>query len=272
MANRLTVLIPCKNERKNIRPCIDSVRGIADEVLIADSGSSDGTLDIVRSMGGCRIIEREYVHSADFKNWAIPQAGHEWVLIIDADERVTPELGREIRTVLADPSPAKEAYWMGRDNHYLGYPIHRSGWAGDGVIRLFRRDTCRYRNRWVHAEIDIAPKSIGRLQGRLLHYTTWDSDAYCEKMTRYATWGARNYRDQGRQPSVVAMLLAAPIRFIQLYLLRGGFRDGVPGLQVCMHAAFYSYLKQAKLWEMHHAQEQPDPEAEALASADQRAA
>jgi (heptosyl)LPS beta-1,4-glucosyltransferase len=88
----LTVLIPCKNERLNIKDCIESVRGIADEILIADSGSTDGTLEIVRGLGGCRIIEREYVNSANFKNWAIPQAKHEWVLVVDADERVTPEL------------------------------------------------------------------------------------------------------------------------------------------------------------------------------------
>ena len=98
---KLTVIIPCKNERLNIRPCIESVRAIADEVLVADSGSTDGTLEIVRSMGGCRVIEREYVHSGDFKNWAIPQAAHPWVLILDADERVTPLLATEIKQVLA---------------------------------------------------------------------------------------------------------------------------------------------------------------------------
>ena len=92
MTAKLTVLIPCKDERRNIRACIESVQAIADEILIADSGSTDGTLDIVRDIGGCRIIEREYINSANFKNWAIPQARHEWVLVVDADERVTPEL------------------------------------------------------------------------------------------------------------------------------------------------------------------------------------
>ena len=87
MANSLSIIIPCKNERRNIRPCIESARLVADEVLIADSGSTDGTLDIVREIGGCRIIEREYIHSGDFKNWAIPQAQHSWVMILDADER-----------------------------------------------------------------------------------------------------------------------------------------------------------------------------------------
>src|SRR3954469_7033361 len=102
---KLTVLIPCKDEIQHIRACIDSVRPIADEILVADSGSTDGTLDVVRSLGGCRLIEREYVNSANFKNWAIPQASHEWVLVVDADERVTPQLVGEIRRLFDFPPP-----------------------------------------------------------------------------------------------------------------------------------------------------------------------
>ncbi len=101
MAEKLTVLIPCRNERKNIRACIESARAVADEIVIADSLSTDDTLEVVRSAGGCRIIEREFIGFADFKNWAIPQASHPWVLIVDADERVSPELVAEIRRGLA---------------------------------------------------------------------------------------------------------------------------------------------------------------------------
>jgi len=85
MNEQLTVIIPCKNERMNIRPCIESAKLVADEVLVSDSGSSDGTLDIIRDCGGCRVIKREYINSGNFKNWAIPQAAHPWVLIVDAD-------------------------------------------------------------------------------------------------------------------------------------------------------------------------------------------
>ena len=262
MPQRLTVLIPCKNERLNIRPCIESVQDIADEILIADSGSTDGTLEIVRQLGGCRLIEREYVHSADFKNWAIPQARHEWILIVDADERITNSLAREIRDVLARPSVEKDAYWIGRKNHYLGFRIARCGWGRDRVIRLFRRDRGRYQMRWVHAEMQFDEGRVGRLQQPMLHYTTWTTDDYCEKLNRYADWSARNYTAKGRRPSALALLMAAPLRFLQLYILRRGFLDGIPGLQVCMYAGFYSFMKQAKLWEMQHARIQPDPEAQ----------
>src|SRR6476469_2853653 len=99
MSSQLTVIIPCKNERENIRACVAGARLIADEILLADSGSTDGTLEIARELG-CRIIEREYGTSGDFKNWAIPQATHEWVFILDADERITRELAEEIRAAI----------------------------------------------------------------------------------------------------------------------------------------------------------------------------
>jgi glycosyltransferase involved in cell wall biosynthesis len=266
-AAKLTVLIPCKDERRNIRPCIESVRGLADELLIADSGSTDDTLDIVHQVGGCRIIEREYINSANFKNWAIPQARYEWVLLVDADERITPELASEIRQVLESPPADKDGFWIARVGHYLGYRINHCGWDRDDVIRLFRRDRCRYQDRWVHAEVDLPAGRVGKLKHPMMHYTMWDSDKYLYKLNRYAGWGALNMRDAGRRPSLFAMLTRAPLRFLQLYFFRLGFLDGVPGFQICVHTAYYAFLKQAKLWELHHALPQPDVEdASAAAS------
>jgi glycosyltransferase involved in cell wall biosynthesis len=266
---KLTVLIPCKDERRNIRACIESVQAIADEILIADSGSTDGTLEIVREIGGCRIIEREYVNSANFKNWAIPQSRYPWVLVVDADERVTPELAEEIRQVLQSPPADKDGFWIDRQNHYLGYRIKHCGWNSDAVIRLFRRDKSRYEQRWVHAEVDLPAERLGMLKHAFLHYTTWDSDQYLYKLNRYAGWGALNLRDKSRRPSMLSMVTRAPLRFLQLYFLRLGFLDGIPGFQICMHTAYYAFLKQAKLWELHNAIPQPDPEAELGGEAEQ---
>lgn len=262
MSHHLTVLIACKNERFDIRPCIESVQPIADEILVADSGSTDGTLDIVNDVGCCRVIEREYVNAADFRNWAIPQAQHEWVLIVDADERVTEELTAEIRHILSNPSSDIDGYWVDRDNHYLGHPIRHCGWSPDDVLRLFRRDVGRYQagGTW-HEEVDIPKERTRRLRNALLHYTTWSTNQYTEKLNHYANLGARNYQKKGRKPRALTLFLSAPVRFLQLYFLRLGFLDGLPGFHVCMYASFYSFLKKAKLWEMHCAHQQPDPEA-----------
>jgi glycosyltransferase involved in cell wall biosynthesis len=260
MPNKLTVLIPCKNEVKNIRLCIDSIRGIADEVLIADSGSTDGTLDVVREMGGCRIIEREYIHSGNFKNWAIPQASQPWILIVDADERVTPELAAEIKQELCDPK--HDGYRILRRNHIFGREIKHCGWNNDSVLRLFRRDLGRYCDRGVHADVIISGGNVGKLRAKFIHFTYWNLEQYLEKFDRYTTLAARDLEKRGRRATAWGMLLRAPFRFLNLYLIRGGFRDGVPGLILCMLTAFYSFTKHAKLWAMHHGQPQPNPEAE----------
>ena len=123
MPEQLTVLIPAKNERLNIRPCIESAQQVADEILVADSGSTDGTLEIVRRIGGCRIIERELIDFSNFKNWAIPQAKFPWLLVLDADERITPALAAEIRHVLSRPPANRDGFWIGREQFFHG-PAH----------------------------------------------------------------------------------------------------------------------------------------------------
>ena len=178
MTDKLTVLIPVKDERRNIRECIESVRKIADEILVADSLSTDNTLDIVREIGNCRIIEREFVNYSDFKNWAIPQAEHTWVLIVDADERITDELAQDIRRVLANPPSELDGFWIERDNFFMGHPIRHCGWNSDAVFRLIRRDVCRYRDVRVHEEIDIDPQRAGKLRGKFRHYTYWSYDQF----------------------------------------------------------------------------------------------
>src|SRR6185295_2804561 len=149
MAAKISVIIPCKNERENIVACVVSARQVADEVLVADSGSTDGTLEIAHNLG-CRIIEREYGTSGDFKNWAIPQAANEWVFILDADERITAELATEIRDELVEPG--HDGYWVFRLNHFMGHPIRRGPWGNDSCLRLFRRDSGRYVGPNDHAE------------------------------------------------------------------------------------------------------------------------
>lgn len=253
---KLTVLIPCKNEQLNIRECIMSVLPFADEVLVADSGSTDGTLRIVDEIGGCRIIEREYVNPSDFKNWALEHARHEWVLTLDADERVTPDLGREIRELL-EANPQHDAYQVHRDHYFLGYRIRHCGWDHHRIIRLLRRSACRYDDRRVHENIDLPAERVGNLEHRLEHYTAWDVDSFVGKQNRYSTWAAEDMHDRGRSHGLNKILLRGPLRFLQLYFLRGGVLDGVPGLIVCGIMAHYAFLKSAKLWALDHVESHP---------------
>ncbi len=252
MCRPLTVLIPCKNERENIRACVASVQQIADEILLADSGSTDGTLEIARGLG-CRIIEREYRTSGDFKNWAIPQAAHEWVLILDADERVTPALAAEIRGELVEPR--HDGYWIYRRNFFLGHPIHYGAWKNDRCLRLFRRDLGRYVGATDHAEVELCRGTVGRLQARMAHYTFTSYAQYLPKLVRYAAVQSRIWYAEGRRAHWGHLLLKFPLRFLQGYVLRLGFLDGLAGLQVCMLVAYLSYLKHAYLWQRQHARD-----------------
>jgi glycosyltransferase involved in cell wall biosynthesis len=249
MSNRLTVIIPCKNEREHIRACVLSAQQVADEVLITDSGSTDETLDIARELR-CRIIEREYRTSGDFKNWAIPQAAHEWVLILDADERVTPALADEIRTTLA--SPRHNGYWIYRANHFLGHPIRFGFWLNDRCLRLFRRDLGRYIGPTDHAEVELSSGNIGRLRERMTHYTCDSYEQYLPKLARYADVQSHVWHAAGRRTNWAQLLLRFPLRFFQGYVLRLGFLDGVAGLQVCVLVAYLSYLKHAYLWQLQN--------------------
>jgi FkbM family methyltransferase len=247
MPAKLTVIIPCKNERDNIGPCVVSARQIADEVLVADSGSTDGTLEIARELG-CRIIEREYVTSGDFKNWAIPQAEHEWVFILDGDERIPAALAAEIRGVLSNPQ--HDGYWVPRLNHFMGHPVRFGPWKNDACLRLFKKDFGRYVGPTDHAEVRMPGHPVGRLRKRLTHYSCDSYAQYWPKVERYATVQAQVWQAEGRQPKLHQLLFRFPLRFLQGYIWRYGFLDGFAGLQVCVLVAFMSWLKQAYLWQL----------------------
>jgi len=246
----LSVIIPCKNEQHNIGECIRSLQGLAAEIIVADNGSTDETLAIVSQIGGCRVIEREFIGYASFKNWALPQATHEWVLMVDADERMTSELADEIRTLLSG-QPACDAYGVGFDNYIFGHRIRYCGWNTPEVTRLLRKSVCRYQDRKVHERVEVATGKLGSLRNRFRHYTSRDLETYIRKVVRYGCLDGDDRYERGKRPRYLFTLLHAPLRFLQLYVLRGGFRDGFPGLILCMILAFYVFMKDARLWERH---------------------
>ncbi len=243
---RLTIIVPTYNEAGNIRECLESAR-FADELLVVDSFSDDDTLAIARR-AGARIIQRQYGYSAQQKNWAIPQATHEWILLVDADERVTPELREEILALLRD-TPRADGYWIRRVNHFIGRPIRHCGWGSDKVIRLFRRDVSRYQDRRVHAEIDL-PGPLPTMKHALEHHTFRSFGQYWHKLQLYSEWGASQMYLEGRRARGIDVLVRPFGRFIKMYLLRLGFLEGAHGVVLSMLGAFTVYLKYARLWEM----------------------
>jgi glycosyltransferase involved in cell wall biosynthesis len=241
----LSVLVPTKNEEANIRACLESVRW-ADEVVVVDSGSTDGTLAVARSIAD-RVLEHEYVNSAAQKNWALPQLKHRWVLIVDADERVTPALKAEIERVSNAPDRA-DGYWICRSNHFLGKPIRSAGWQRDKVLRLFDRTKGAYEPLHVHAEVRISG-TVGMLRERLEHDTYANLDRYFEKFDRYTKWSAADLKQRGIRASAARLLFRPWFRFIRMYVLEGGFREGRSGIVLCMLAAFSVFTKYARRWE-----------------------
>lgn len=266
--NPISVVILCKNEIENIGPCLDSARWIADEILVADSGSTDGTLEFLRSQADCRVVEREYVDYGNFANWAIPQARHPWVFILDADERITPELAAEIRAVF-EAGPQHDGYRMFRANYFLGRRIRFSGWQSDDVLRLFRKDVARYAGDNDHATAVVATGRVKTLRSRLTHFTCRSYEQYFRKFHRYTAYQAERWQQAGRRSSGASMFFRFLTRFLHGYIFRLGFLDGRAGLQLCLLTGFYSFMKQARLWELEqHAGNSASGDRPAAAKAD----
>jgi len=243
---KITIIVPTFNEERNIRDCLESVKW-ADEIFVVDSFSTDKTLDIAREYTS-RIVQHEYVNSAAQKNWAIPQATHPWVMIVDSDERVTRNLSEEIREILGKDGDGYDGFYIYRLNHFLGKRIRHCGWDRDDVLRLFRRDLGRYQDREVHADVILKGRTR-RLKYKLLHYTFSSFDQYLKKMCRYATWAAGDRAQKTKKVGWHHLTLRPAFRFFRQYILRLGFLDGKEGLILCILAAYSVFLKYSSLYE-----------------------
>ena len=242
---KLTAIITVGNEIHNIEEVIKSVE-FADEILVVDSYSTDGTYKKSKELA-TKVIRREYEYAASQKNWAIPQAKHEWIILIDADERVTLELKEEIINVLNNPPKEIVAFWIGRNNHFMGEKVKFSGWRNDKVIRLFKRDFCKYGNKYVHEEI-IADGNTGKLTNKLFHNTYTTFDDYIEKMNRYAWLQAKDYDIKTGRLTPYHFLIKPLWAFVKHYIIQSGFRDGVVGLTIGYIQGYVVFMRYVKLW------------------------
>lgn len=238
----LTVVIPTLNEAPNIAACVASA-AFADEVIVADGGSSDGTVEAARA-AGATVLERTGPTIAAQRNAAIATARNPWVLAVDADERVSPELAAELASVVA--APAHAAYRVRCRNFYLGVEQTRGGWSRDWHTRLFRRER-RFVERRLHEGLEPIA-DVGALRGTLIHHPYRSLAHHVEKIHRYAQWGADDLWDRGRRARWSDLAFRPAWRFVQAYLLEGAFRDGRLGLVQASLGAYSGFLKYALLW------------------------
>ena len=246
MGRPLSIIYTTYNEIDIIGRSVESVAGWSDDLTVVDSYSTDGTAEWIAARSDIQLLQREYAGPADQKNWAIERARHEWILLLDADEIVTPELRAEIDGLLAEP-PVADAYWIHRDNYFMGRQIRHSGWGNDRVVRFFHRDRSRYNDRQVHEEIVTEGLRMGELRGRLIHHTFKNLDHFLDKNRRYARWKARDVAARTGRVGLYHLLGKPAFRFFRHYVLQMGFRDGRPGLIISAVAAYGVFLRYAYL-------------------------
>jgi glycosyltransferase involved in cell wall biosynthesis len=244
----LSVCIITLNERDNLPRCLESVAGLATQVVVLDSCSTDGTQQVARE-AGAEVHERPFEGHVRQKQHALELAREEWVLSLDADEWLDARLRDEIAGIVKGGAGRVEAYELNRRNEYLGAWIDHCGWSPEWRLRLVRRGRARWTGHDPHDRLE-ATGAIGRLQGRLCHRPYRDLADHVSKINRYTDTMARERHEAGERSSWGKLWLRPPARFLRMYLLRAGFLDGWRGLLASALGAFYVFLKYAKLREL----------------------
>lgn len=241
----LSVIIITQDEAHNIGPCLESVR-FADEVVVLDGGSSDRTREIASEMGAKLHVASDWQGFGVQKNRVLALATQEWVLSLDADERVSPELVASITAVIGG-NAARDAYEMSRLTWYCGRFLRHSGTAPDYVLRLFRRGTARFSDHLVHERL-LPDGPVGRLEGKLLHYSFMNFSQVLQKVEAYSTASAKQSLAAGKTASVGKALRHALWAFFRTYILRAGFLDGGHGLANAISISEGTYYRYLKIW------------------------
>ncbi len=242
----VTLCVITKNEEDRIADCLRSAPFVR-EAVVLDSGSEDRTREIAAELGA-RVLVHPFDGHVEQKNRAVDLARTEWVLCLDADERVSPELAREIRSVLARPG-GPDAYSMPRRTFYLGRWITHGGWYPDRKVRLFRKGRARWGGVNPHDRV-IPAGAVGRLRGDLLHYSYRSISDHLRRIDLFTTIAAREKAARGERFRMYRLLLRPLGKVFRMYVLKRGFLDGRAGVAVAVLGGFYVFLKYAKLWEL----------------------
>jgi glycosyltransferase involved in cell wall biosynthesis len=238
----LSVVIITKNAAAQLGACLDSA-AFADELLVVDCASSDGTAEIA-ARHGARVVQRDWLGFGPQKQFAIEAARHDWVLCLDADERVSASLRASIESLLT--APAARAYAMPRCNRFMGRWLRHGEGYPDWSLRLFDRRHARWSDDPVHEKV-LTSAPVAQLEGDLLHDSADSLSVYLDKQNRYTSMQAEALFKAGKRAGVAQLLLSPALRFAKFYFLRLGFLDGVPGLVHIAIGCCNSFLKYAKL-------------------------
>jgi glycosyltransferase involved in cell wall biosynthesis len=238
----VSVVIAARNEAANIAACIESVRW-AREILVIEDGSTDDTAQNAEAAGAI-VVSNPFATIGLQRNAGIERASCEWILAVDADERGSVDLGIEISAVIA--APRYDAYRVPRRNFFLGREIRHGGWESDKPIRLFR-SSIRYNASRVHERVKVSG-ATGTLSASLTHEPYASLDAWFEKLGRYSRWWAEDRLNSGGRVGVASVVFRPPLRFLAMYLIRGGWKDGARGAVLACMAATSVMAKYAWLW------------------------
>jgi glycosyltransferase involved in cell wall biosynthesis len=246
--SKLSVTIITRNEAADIDAALESVAW-ADEIVVVDSRSTDDTVAIARRRSE-RVIVRDWAGYVDQKNYAASVAANDWILSLDADERVTPALADEIESLM-EAGPSAAAFRIPRVTWHLGRWVRTTDWYPDYQLRLYDRRAAEWTGTYVHESV-TARGVTGRLRGELQHYAYRDIAEHLETIDRYTTLAARQMHEAGRRAGLWQIAGHPPLAFLRNYVAHGGIRDGVPGFIISALNAYYVGLKFAKLWELQH--------------------
>lgn len=247
---KLSVTVITLNEAHRLTEALQSVSW-ADERIVVDSGSSDETVAIATANAD-RVETRAWTGYSAQKNYAASLASHDWILSIDADERVGIALGDEIRELLKG-EPAASGYRIPRVTNYLGQWIRSTDWWPDWQLRLYDRRTAEWARAQVHESVRVRGP-VGRLRGELMHHPYADVADHLATINEYTSVAARELHERGRRSGPLRIIVHAKLAFLRNFVLRGGFRQGSTGLVVSLLNSYYVMLKFTKLWELQRRQ------------------
>jgi glycosyltransferase involved in cell wall biosynthesis len=235
------------NEERNLPACLDSVKW-ADEVVIVDSFSKDNTIEIAHQYQA-KVIQQPLASFAEQKNTAIRNASNDWVLCLDADERVSPELAQEIEAEFNMPTIDWDGYYINRHSFYLGRWINHGGWYPSYKLILFRKDKGAWGGMDLHTKVFLEGRTK-RLKGDLWHFTYQDLSHQLKTVDNFSRIVAQQWHKEGKRLRAWSFLTQPLGKFIETYLYKKGYKDGMPGFIIALVSSFYVFLKYAKYWEL----------------------